>query len=52
MTYTTKLMRDLAEVIELILKMESDFEAVKLELTRAENRAEDLQRELDHANSN
>jgi hypothetical protein len=31
--------------------MESDLQAVKLELTRAENRAEDLQRELDHARS-
>jgi phage-related tail protein len=51
MTYTTKLMRDLAEVIELILKMESDFEAVKLELTRAENHAEDLQIQLDRAQS-
>jgi hypothetical protein len=48
MSYTVKLMRDLSEVIELILKMESDLQAVKLELTRAENRAEDLQRELDY----
>jgi len=52
MTYTTKLMRDLAEMIELVLKMEAELTAAKLELTRAENRAEDLQRELDHANSN
>lgn len=53
MSYTIKLMRDLSEVIELILKMEADLQAVKLELTRAENRAEnraeDLQRELDRA---
>jgi hypothetical protein len=49
MSYTVKLMRDLSEVIELILKMEADLQAVKLELTRAENRAEDLQRELDRA---
>jgi hypothetical protein len=49
MTYTTKLMRDLAEVIELVLKMEEELTAVKLELTRAENRAEDLQNELDRA---
>jgi hypothetical protein len=46
MIYTVKLMR---EVIELILKMEADLQTVKLELTRAENRAEDLQRELDRA---
>ncbi len=49
MSYTVKLMRDLSEVIELILKMEADLQAVKLELTRAENREEDLQRELDRA---
>jgi hypothetical protein len=49
MTYTTKLMRDLAEVIELTLRMELELQEVKLELTRAENRAEDLQRELDRA---
>ena len=49
MIYTTKLMRDLAEVIELTLRMELELQEVKLELTRAENRAEDLQRELDRA---
>jgi hypothetical protein len=42
-------MRDLAEVIELVLKMEAELTAAKLELTRAENRAEDLQMQLDRA---
>ena len=49
MIYTVKLMRDLSEVIELVLKMEAELVAAKLELTRAENRAEDLQHELDRA---
>ena len=49
MTETNKLLHDLAGVIDAVLRLESDFAAVKLELTRAENRAEDLQRELDRA---
>ena len=42
----------LVEVNQALELLDADLQAVKLELTRAENRAEDLQRELDYANSN
>ena len=37
------------ELLNTLYMAKSHIEALKLELTRAENRAEDLQRELDRA---
>jgi predicted nucleic acid-binding Zn-ribbon protein len=41
----------LDQLAQAIGETVAELEAVKLELTRAENRAEDLQRELDRAQS-